>query len=61
MHVVATVLSVDYDNAPEPCGMLGASVSLGISDIPWDGRIAGVRVGKVNGAYVINPTQEQME
>ena len=41
--------------------MLGASVSLGISDIPWDGPIAGVRVGKVNGEYVINPTQEQME
>lgn len=61
VHVVATVLSVDYDNAPELCGMLGASVSLGISDIPWDGPIAGVRVGKVNGEYVINPTQEQME
>lgn len=61
VHVVATVLSVDYDNAPELCGMLGASVSLGISDIPWDGPIAGVRVGKVNGEFVINPTQEQME
>ncbi len=61
VHVVATVLSVDYDNAPELCGMLGASVSLGISDIPWDGSIAGVRVGKVNGEFVINPTQEQME
>lgn len=61
VHVVATVLSVDYDNAPELCGMLGASVSLGISDIPWDGPIAGVRVGKVNGDFVINPTQEQME
>ncbi len=61
VHVVATVLSVDYDNAPELCGMLGASVSLGISDIPWDGPIAGVRVGKVNDEYVINPTQEQME
>lgn len=61
VHVVATVLSVDYDNAPELCGMLGASVSLGISDIPWDGPIAGVRVGKVNGEFAINPTQEQME
>lgn len=61
VHVVATVLSVDYDNAPELCGMLGASVSLGISDIPWDGPIAGVRVGKVNGEFVINPTKEQME
>ena len=60
VHVVATVLSVDYDNAPELCGMLGASVSLGISDIPWDGPIAGVRIGKVDGEYVINPTQEQL-
>lgn len=60
VHVVCTVLSVDYDNAPELCGMLGASCSLAISDIPWDGPIAGVRVGKVDGQYVINPTQEQM-
>lgn len=61
VHVVATVLSVDYDNAPELCGMLGASASLGISDIPWDGPIAGVRVGRVNGEFVVNPTQEQLE
>ncbi len=60
IHVVATVLSVDYDNAPELCGMLGASLSIAISDIPWDGPIAGVRVGRVNGEYVINPTQEQL-
>lgn len=60
IHVVATVLSVDYDNAPELCGMLGASLSIAISDIPWDGPIAGVRVGRVNGKYVINPTQEQL-
>lgn len=59
IHVMATVLSVDYDNAPELCGMLGASASLGISDIPWDGPIAGVRVGRVDGKFVINPTQEQ--
>lgn len=61
IHVMATVLSVDYDNAPELCGMLGASASLGISDIPWDGPIAGVRVGRVNGKFVINPTQEQLK
>lgn len=60
IHVVATVLSVDYDNAPELCGMIGASASIGISDIPWDGPIAGVRVGRVDGKYVINPTQEEM-
>lgn len=61
IHVMATVLSVDYDNAPELCGMLGASASLGISDIPWDGSIAGVRVGRVDGKFVINPTQEQLK
>lgn len=60
VHVVATVLSVDYDNAPELCGMLGASASIGISDIPWDGPIAGVRIGRVDGKYVVNPTQEQL-
>lgn len=61
IHVMATVLSVDYDNAPELCGMLGASASLAISDIPWDGPIAGVRVGRIDGQFVINPTQEQLE
>lgn len=61
IHVMATVLSVDYDNAPELCGMLGASASLGISDIPWDRPIAGVRVGRVDGKFVINPTQEQLK
>lgn len=61
IHVMATVLSVDYDNAPELCGMLGASASLGISDIPWDGPIAGIRVGRVDGKFVINPTQEQLK
>lgn len=40
--------------------MIGASASIGISDIPWDGPIAGVRVGRVDGKYVINPTEEQM-
>lgn len=61
VHVVATVLSVDYDNAPELCGMLGASASLAISDIPWDGPIAGVRVGRVDDHFVVNPTQEELD
>ena len=61
IHVMATVLSVDYDNAPELCGMLGASASLGISDIPWDGPIAGVRVGRIDGQFVITPTPEQLK
>ncbi len=61
IHVVATVLSVDQDNAPDMCGMIGASVALSISDIPWNGPIAGVRVGRVNGELLINPTASQME
>uniref|UniRef100_UPI00402AEFA6 polyribonucleotide nucleotidyltransferase n=1 Tax=Veillonella magna TaxID=464322 RepID=UPI00402AEFA6 len=61
VHVVATVLSVDQDNAPEICGMIGASAALAISDIPWAGPIAGVRMGRVNGEFVVNPTVAQLE
>lgn len=61
VHVCATVLSVDQDNAPEICGMIGASVALALSDIPWAGPIAGVRIGRVNGSFVINPTVAQLE
>lgn len=60
VHVVATVLSVDPNNAPEICGMIGASAALAISDIPWAGPIAGVRMGRVNGQLVVNPTVEQL-
>ncbi|MBS4912627.1 MAG: polyribonucleotide nucleotidyltransferase [Veillonella sp.] len=60
VHVVATVLSVDQDNAPEICGMIGASAALALSDIPWAGPIAGVRIGRVNGEFVINPTVAQL-
>ena len=52
-------MSVDHDCAPEIVGMLGASIALSISDIPWNGPIAGVQVGLVNGELVINPTSEQ--
>jgi len=55
------VLSVDNDCAPEVVGMLGASLALSISDIPWNGPIAGVHVGLVDGELVINPTSEQRE
>ena len=55
------VLSVDNDCAPEVVGMLGASIALSISDIPWNGPIAGVHVGLVDGELVINPTSEQRE
>ena len=54
-----TVLSVDQDNSPEIAGMIGASIALAISDIPWGGPIAGVSVGLVDGKAVINPTVEQ--
>jgi polyribonucleotide nucleotidyltransferase len=61
VQVVATVMSVDHDNAPEIAAMIGASAALMISDIPFNGPIGGVRVGRVDGKYVINPTAEQME
>ena len=61
VQIVATVLCFDQDNAPEIAGMLGASCALAISDIPWAGPIAGVRVGRLDGEFLINPTVEQME
>ena len=61
VHVVATVLSVDQDNAPEMAAMLGASAALSISNIPFEGPSAGVKVGRVNGNFVINPTVQQRE
>ncbi len=59
VHVVATVLSVDENNAPEMAAMFGASVALSISDIPFEGPIAGVKVGRINGEFLINPNLEQ--
>lgn len=61
VQVINTVLSVDPDNSPEMTAMLGASLALGISDIPFDGPIAGVRVGKIGKEYIINPNVEQTE
>lgn len=59
--VVATVMSVDPDCSPEITAMIGVSVAISISEIPWDGPISGVSVGLVDGEYVINPTAEQRE
>ncbi|WP_315451797.1 polyribonucleotide nucleotidyltransferase [uncultured Selenomonas sp.] len=59
VQVVATVLCVEQDNPPEIAAMIGASCALTVSDIPFMGPIAGVRVGYVDGAFVINPTEEQ--
>lgn len=61
VQVVATVLSVDQDNMPDIPGMIGASVALSISDIPFNGPIAGTRVGLIDGEFIINPTTSQKE
>ena len=59
--VVATVLSVEQDNSPEVAAMIGASVALSISDIPFGGPTAAVNVGLVDGKIIINPTEAQRE
>lgn len=61
VQVVNTVLSVDQNCTPEMSAMLGASLALGISDIPFNGPIAGVNVGYIDGEYIINPTPAQCE
>ena len=61
VQVINTVLSVDQDCSPEMAAMLGSSLALCISDIPFDGPIAGVVVGKIGKEYIINPTPEQAE
>lgn len=61
VQVVNTVMSVDQECSAEMAAMFGASLALCISDIPFNGPIAGVVVGRINGEYVINPTPEQLE
>ena len=61
VQVVNTVLSVDQDCTPEMTALFGASLALCVSDIPFNGPIAGVMVGRVDGEYIINPTPEQLE
>ncbi len=61
VSLVCTVMSVDPDCSPEITAMIGASVALSISDIPWEGPISGVSVGYVDGEIVINPTAEQAQ
>lgn len=56
IQVVVTVLAYDEENEPEFAGLIGASAALSISDIPWNGPIAGLRVAKVNGSLVANPS-----
>ena len=59
VQIVNTVLSVDQDNSPEMVAMFGSSLATSISQIPFDGPIAGVKVGRINGEFIINPTKEQ--
>ncbi|WP_413509001.1 polyribonucleotide nucleotidyltransferase [Carnobacterium maltaromaticum] len=61
VQITNTVMSVEQDCSPEFSAMFGSSLSLAISDIPFNGPIAGVDVGRINGEYVINPTIEQNE
>ncbi|NLM37023.1 MAG: polyribonucleotide nucleotidyltransferase [Firmicutes bacterium] len=61
VQVVATVLSVDPDNPADTTAMIGASIALSISEIPFQGPIAGLHVGRVDGQLIINPTAEQAE
>jgi polyribonucleotide nucleotidyltransferase len=60
-QVIATVLSADRENDPDVVAMLGSSVALHVSDIPFNGPLAGVRVGRMDGRWVINPTQSQLQ
>jgi polyribonucleotide nucleotidyltransferase len=59
-QVIATVLSADRENDPDVVAMLGTSIALHVSDIPFNGPLAGVRVGRIDGRWLINPTQSQL-
>lgn len=61
VQIVNTVLSVDQDNSPELTALLGSSLCLSISKIPFNGPVAAVKVGRINGEFIINPTVEQAE
>lgn len=61
VQVVNTVLSVDPDKTPEMTALFGTSLCLGLSNIPFEGPVAGVMVGKIDGEFKINPTTEEME
>ncbi len=61
VSIVSTVLSVEQDNLPEFCAMMGTAIAIAISDIPFNGPVASIFVGYVDGQFVINPTAEQRE
>ena len=60
IQVIVTVLALDEENEPEQLGLLAISAALAISDIPWNGPAAGVRIGKIGGKFVINPSQVEL-
>ena len=59
-QIIATVLSADRENDPDVVAMLGTSVALQVSDIPFNGPLAGVRIGRIDGRWVMNPTQSEL-
>jgi polyribonucleotide nucleotidyltransferase len=61
VQVIVTVLSIDNDNDPDFAGLLGASAALGISDIPWNGPVSGIRIGKIGDKFLVNPTYTERE
>ena len=61
IQIIATVLSADQDNDPSILGMIGASSALSLSDIPFDGPIAGAKVGRIDGEFILNPTHEELD
>ncbi|MBQ8234687.1 MAG: polyribonucleotide nucleotidyltransferase [Bacilli bacterium] len=61
VQVINTVLSVDQDNSPEIAALFGSSLATCISKIPFNGPVAGVKVGRINGEFIINPTAEEIE
>ena len=61
VQIVNTILSVDPDHSPEMAALFGSSLATSISKIPFDGPVAAVKVGRINGEFIINPTVEQME
>ncbi|MDP2605438.1 MAG: polyribonucleotide nucleotidyltransferase [Deltaproteobacteria bacterium] len=60
-QIIATVLSADRENDPDVLAMLGTSAALHVSDIPFNGPLAGVRIGRIDGRWIVNPTQSQLQ
>ncbi|MCG7334004.1 polyribonucleotide nucleotidyltransferase [Sporosarcina sp. ACRSM] len=61
VQVISLVMSVDQDCSPEMAAMIGSSLALSISDIPFEGPIAGVQIGRIDGQFIVNPTPAQLE